>query len=91
MFLGEDTSLRAVIITGINENQEIKLQSFLFEIIILVQICVCPWRANTRSINTKIKSCCFTLKTITTETNQTTALKAAHSFKFEHVKMSTLL
>ncbi len=33
----------------------------------------------------------FYLKTITTETNQTIALKAAHSFKFEHIKISTLL
>ncbi len=38
---------------------------------------------HTWSINTKIKSCCLTLKTITTET---IALKAVHSFKFEHVK-----
>ncbi len=44
-----------------------------------------------KKLSTKIKSCCFTLKTITTETNQTIALKAAHSFKFDHVKVSILL
>ncbi len=44
----------------------------VFEIFILVQ-----------TVHTKNRYCCLTLKTITTET---IALKAVHSFKFEHVK-----